>query len=288
MKRILHLVRLLFLTVILAGACSPSPALTPPPEGYAATLAAQTMRAMESGAGATPQAPEAGKPEPQGESPDASGGLAGDATPTLPKAATATPRFPSRTPEPTETFAPTLSLDQMIQTGIPTVLPLLTDVLGGDPLGQLGGGGPGMVEVAPEIGSLAPDFALVDARSGEQVQLSRLEGQPVLVNFWATWCPPCVKELPVIQKSYQAHQAEGLEVLALDVEETRQKAANFADRYGLSFYVLLDSEGAVAGDYRVATLPTSYFIDREGVIRAIAVGEMDRETLEYYLGTILE
>ena len=145
-----------------------------------------------------------------------------------------------------------------------------------------------MLEVAPEIGALAPDFALVDARTGERVQLSALEGQPVLINFWATWCVFCVDEMPIIQKAYERHESEGLEVLALDVQETRSKAANFGDRLGITFNLLMDSEGAVADEYRVSTMPTSYFVDRAGVIQSIAVGEMDRELLDWHLATILE
>ena len=171
----------------------------------------------------------------------------------------------------------------MIETGLPTVLPLLTEVLP-----SLDGGSPDMLEVAPEVGALAPDFALVDARTRERVQLSALEGQPVLINFWATWCVFCVDEMPAIQKASERHSSAGLVVLALNVQETRNKAANFGDRLGLTFNLLMDTEGAVARQYRVTTMPTSYFVDRAGVIQSIAVGVMDREILEWHLATILE
>ena len=129
---------------------------------------------------------------------------------------------------------------------------------------------------------------LVDARTGERVQLSKLEGQPVLINFWATWCSWCVEEMPVIQKAYDKYRDQGLVVLALDVEETRDKAANFGERMRLTFPILMDSEGAVARDYRVTTMPTSYFVARDGVIRSISIGAVDRESLEWHLSTILE
>ena len=90
-----------------------------------------------------------------------------------------------------------------------------------------------------------------------------------------------------IEKSFQAHQEDGLVVLAINVQETRSKAANFGNNLGVGFNLLMDGEGAVTREYRVFSMPTSYFVDRFGVIQAIAIGGMDRETIEDYLTTIL-
>jgi peroxiredoxin len=277
------------LTAITFSACGVVSTSTPAPEGYASTLAAQTMAVSDSDAAGDETSQVAQEPGEEDapvirDTQSGSDILVDGATATLPRAATATPKYTLPPPPPSVTPAPGLDIEGLVETGLPTVLPLLTEVL------SPGGGvdGPGMLEVAPEIGALAPDFALVDARTGERVQLSALEGQPVLINFWATWCVFCVDEMPTIQKAYERHESEGLVVLAVDVQETRSKAANFGDHLGVTFNLLMDSEGAVADEYRVSTMPTSYFVDRVGVIQSIAVGEMDREILDWHLATILE
>jgi peroxiredoxin len=286
----------LCLLSLVAGACGLVTDPTLPP-GSAATLAAQTWQAMQAEAGTAP-APEAtGAPIAEATLPQVAGpGMArplDGATPELPKASTATPRYPSRTPPPTEPLAPTLDIEGMVLTGIPTLLPLLTQALegglpGSDPIQRVEEAQDEELVVDPAVGALAPDFTLVDARSGERIQLSALQGRPVLINFWATWCTYCLDEMPVIQRAYEEHRDQELAVLAVDVQESRDLVRRFGDRMGLTFNLLLDSEGAVADEYRVVTMPTSYFVSRQGVIHALAVGAMDREALEQRLATILE
>lgn len=271
---------------LLLSACSLAPGATPESTINASTLAAQTWEVMQAKQGTVQVEAITGAPEGKPADPVQESGVA-----TLPKAATATPRYTLEPLVPSATYAPALDLESIILTGAPTVLPLLTQILG-DPIQldvepstpQPGG----IYEVAPEIGSVAPDFMLVDARTGERVQLSKLEGKPVLINFWATWCTYCVQEMPTIQKAYEKYQPQELVVLALDVQETRDKAANFGKKLGLSYNLLLDNEGAVASMYRVTTMPTSFFVARDGVIHSIAVGAMDTEALDWHLATILE
>lgn len=139
------------------------------------------------------------------------------------------------------------------------------------------GGGP------LEVGALAYDFALNDV-AGNRVQLSNFAGQPVIINFWATWCGPCRIEMPELEAVYQAYQDEGLAILALDQQESAEDVAIFFDELGLSFTAVLDEEGTVADLYGVANvLPTTYFINGEGEVTAIHRGPMVQSQIEGYL-----
>lgn len=145
---------------------------------------------------------------------------------------------------------------------------------------------PSMVPPAPRAGFRAPDFTL-DTLDGESVTLSDLRGQAVLINFWATWCPPCRAELPTIQTAYDRHVDQGLVVLAVDMSESPQTVVAFARRFGLSFPIPLDRDGQVAAQYRVRAIPTSFFVDRESVVRSVFTGPMNRPLIEQRLSQIL-
>ncbi len=136
------------------------------------------------------------------------------------------------------------------------------------------------------VGQLAPDFTLLDV-DGNPVRLHQFRGQPVLINFWATWCGPCRQEMPIIEAAYQKYKAQGLVVLAVDVQENPELAKTFAGWLKITFTLLDDGDGEVARRYRVTGLPTSFFVDRDGVIRAWQVGAMDEAVLEKHLAEIL-
>lgn len=131
---------------------------------------------------------------------------------------------------------------------------------------------------APLVGHLAPDFTLGDL-SGAPVRLSGLRGQVVLVNIWATWCPPCRAEMPAIAAVYRQYAAQGFTVLAVNQREEPAAVAAYLQQQGLSFPALLDRDGAVSAAYRAGVLPTTFFIDRRGVIRAIYRGPMARPVI---------
>lgn len=133
--------------------------------------------------------------------------------------------------------------------------------------------------VAP--GNPAPDFRLQSLAGGETA-LSSFKGQPVLVNFWATWCPSCVQEMPELEAFYERHRKEGLVLLAVNVmqRDTPDTIADFVREKGLTFTVLLDEGSQVSQRYQVAYLPTTYFIDRRGVIRFRHVGPLTADQLE--------
>ena len=142
-----------------------------------------------------------------------------------------------------------------------------------------------------EVGQQAPDFVLQNV-SDETIALSDYEGQPVILNFWATWCAPCRIEMPEFEATYQAYQSQGLEILALNREENPTTIGAFWSQMAnqgtpLTFVPLLDESGDVANRYGVFNMPTTYFIDRTGQITAVHRGPLTQEMLNGYLAAIL-
>jgi peroxiredoxin len=131
----------------------------------------------------------------------------------------------------------------------------------------------------PKKGEPAIDFTLEDL-DGNEVTLSDYEGRPIVLNFWATWCPPCVAEMPTLDAAYNGGEYDDLVILAVSVEESPATVERFMDREGLSLPVLLDSKGKVSGAYRVRGIPTTFFIDRDGVIVDIFSGSLSEKNLE--------
>ena len=143
---------------------------------------------------------------------------------------------------------------------------------------ELGLPGPATEEAAyPAVGRVAPDFTLTTL-DGESFQLSALRGKPVVLNFWATWCGPCQNELPAIQKA-AAHLGDQVVFVAVDQNEKPDVVQSFVDKLGLTFTIPMDTGGDVGYDYNVQGLPTTFFIDRDGVIQSLWMGEMNIVTL---------
>src|SRR5215211_3667718 len=133
---------------------------------------------------------------------------------------------------------------------------------------------------APQQGFLAPDFELKTPK-GEPVKLSDLRGQAVLVNLWATWCPPCRAEMRSIEKVYNDYKAQGFIVLAVNMtyQDSREKIIPFVTEQKLTFPILLDESGDMANTYQLRSLPSSYFIGRDGVIHEVVIGGPMAEAL---------
>ena len=133
---------------------------------------------------------------------------------------------------------------------------------------------------SPREGFSAPDFAL-DTLDGEQISLSELRGKVVLVNFWASWCPPCRAEMPAIESVYRSYKGLGLEVLAVNTtnQDDVAAAASFDQELGLRFPIPLDHTGSVSASYNLRGLPSSYFIDQQGIISSVVVGGPMSEAL---------
>lgn len=140
-----------------------------------------------------------------------------------------------------------------------------------------------------EIGKQAPDITLVST-TGERVSLSNFKGKKVIVNFWATWCPPCREEMPELQAFYEkkSNSAVLLAVNYTVSERTNgeEKVRKYIKEEGFTFPVLLDSSSIAVNTYQVISLPTSYFIDTTGIIRQKYIGMMTTSFIEQTLSSI--
>lgn len=138
-------------------------------------------------------------------------------------------------------------------------------------------------------GQLAPDFTLRNL-AGAPMKLSDLRGQPVLINFWASWCGPCRLEMPDLVRTYAAHKAAGFVILAVNptVEDTLPDVNAFVKEFNMTFPVLLDETGAVTNQlYRLRGLPTSVFVNRAGRITRIHLGAMTNQQITEFVSEIL-
>ena len=137
-----------------------------------------------------------------------------------------------------------------------------------------------------EVGRRAPDFTL-ETIEGENISLSEFRGRVVMVNFWLTSCGACVSEVPHIQSVSDKWSDEDLMILAISVRESAADVESFIESSGLTFPVLLDSEGVVDGVYQPSLFPTTFFIDAEGIIREIKEGRFhNSEEIESILDSL--
>lgn len=138
-----------------------------------------------------------------------------------------------------------------------------------------------------QIGDAAYDFQAQDL-AGNTIALSDFAGQPVILNFWATWCPPCRIEMPELQATYEKYQDDGLIILALDQDEAAETVRSFFyDEFGLTFTPLLDVDQTVAEQYGVFNYPTSIFVNGDGIITAIHRGAVLQSQLDDYLADMI-
>jgi len=140
---------------------------------------------------------------------------------------------------------------------------------------------------APQVGKLAPDFQLPNLE-GQSISLSDFRGNPVLINFWASWCSPCIYEMPFIQEVYEEWSGQGLVVLAINKGESLSTVNDFMQSGNFSFPVLLDINQYVALEYNARSIPTTFFIDKDGMIQAIKVGPfLSKAEIEMMLSAII-
>ena len=156
-------------------------------------------------------------------------------------------------------------------------------------------GSPPAVGLRP--GDRAPDFTVTRSNgstftltdlAGRPVRLADLRGKVVWINFWASWCPPCQAETPVLRDTYSAYKGRGLAVIGISVQETNAAdVAAYAARYGLGYTVAADLSADIFHRYGVYALPTQYFVDTNGIIRAVIQGPMDMTTAAQQIEALL-
>jgi peroxiredoxin len=132
-----------------------------------------------------------------------------------------------------------------------------------------------------------PQLAFTDLL-GKEVSLGNLTGKVILINNWATWCPPCVSEMPELQAYYDAHVTEGFAVIAIDAGDPSDQVAAFVKEHDLTFPVWLDPQHQSMGFFKNLDLPSSYLIDRSGMVCYAWMGGVNQATLEQYVTPFLE
>ena len=153
----------------------------------------------------------------------------------------------------------------------------------------IGGGGTNR-KLLPRIGELAPDIEMTNLTDGRRVKLSDYRGQPVWLNFWGSWCPPCRSEFPELQAAYiSVLEPEGVVFLAISLDESAEDAAGYAARNGGTFTSVSDTYCHDPGRmYPIASFPTHIFIDRDGIIRDIILAPIDREIIASAVQVIID
>jgi thiol-disulfide isomerase/thioredoxin len=139
---------------------------------------------------------------------------------------------------------------------------------------------------APAAGYLAPDFTL-DSLAGDDFTLSAVRGQPVVLNFWATWCPPCRVEIPHFQEASTTYNGQVL-IVGVDDGEPRETVVPFAQEMGITYPVPLDESSEVSRRYRVNSLPTTFFVDADGVIQHIQIGLVNEAMLQEQIERLIQ
>jgi peroxiredoxin len=135
------------------------------------------------------------------------------------------------------------------------------------------------------IGDQAPDFTLVDL-NGEEHRLSDYKGQGVFLNFWGTWCKPCAKEMPAMDRQYEIYKEQGVQILAVNIAQSDFEVERFASQYGLDFPIVIDKTKSVMEVYNIDPLPTTVLINPDGKIEQIVRGEMTEQDIAGFMEQI--
>ena len=150
------------------------------------------------------------------------------------------------------------------------------------------GGAPEEYSSIPmEVDFAAPELALENL-AGEPESLTDYQGQVVLLNLWATWCPPCKAEIPILQEYYEEHRADGFVILGVDSQESPEVVENYIVTTDVSYPIWIDEQGKAGEAFSSFSLPTSFVIDREGTVRLAWVGEISKAMLEKHVTPVIE
>jgi peroxiredoxin len=134
------------------------------------------------------------------------------------------------------------------------------------------------IRLAPVIGAYAPPFELRTS-DGDLLRLADLTGNPVIINFWATWCEPCKLEMPELEQLYTDYAADGLRIIGVNLSESPQAVNQWRETFGLTFDLVLDADGAIAALYQLRGQPSTYVLSPQGMITQVFYGAVDVATL---------
>jgi len=137
------------------------------------------------------------------------------------------------------------------------------------------------------VGSVAPDFAVTDL-DGSPIRLAGLRGRPVVVNFWASWCGPCVEEFPLLEDAARRHRSDGLAIVGIVYQDRSEAARTFMIRTGASWPTAMDPGERVAAAYGILAPPETFFIGRDGTIVARQIGQLSEASLADQLAAIID
>jgi peroxiredoxin len=136
-----------------------------------------------------------------------------------------------------------------------------------------------------QIGKEAPNFVITDME-GNKISLEDYRGKGVFLNFWGTWCKPCEKEMPYMNELYDEYKAKGVEIVALNADETNLAVKTFINQYQLKFPVAIDKGQQILNTYGVGPLPTTFLINKDGQVIKQITGTQTKEQIEGYLKEI--
>lgn len=172
-------------------------------------------------------------------------------------------------------------MNKMLKAILPVIISLVLLLVG------CSTGSTGSEATVTRIGEPAPNFQLKNL-DGKDIILSNLTGKPALLNFWATWCPPCRGEMPYMQEIYEKWSEKGLVLLAIDIGESPAQVKEFLEANDLSLSIALDTNQIVAQRYNITAIPTTFLIDKDGIIQAKVVGAFpSAEAIEKELSKIM-
>lgn len=152
--------------------------------------------------------------------------------------------------------------------------------------GNSSGGSKSGTNATAQVGQAAPDWSDPLVVGSGSLTMAQLRGRPVFMDFFATWCPPCNAEAPMVNAAYKMYGPQGLQVIGVDVQENAQKAKQFVDQHQLTYPAVVDS-GTLSDQYRINGMPVGVFIDKTGVVRKIEVGQLSPEQLNADIKSIL-
>ncbi|MGO0060953.1 thiol-disulfide oxidoreductase ResA [Brevibacillus fluminis] len=131
-----------------------------------------------------------------------------------------------------------------------------------------------------KIGMQAPNFSLEQLNAnGKELKLSDLKGKGVVLNFWGSWCEPCKAEFPELEKQYQRYKADGIVIVGVNISETPLAIQQFVDQYRVSFPILMDRQSEITRIYQIGPIPTTFFINKDGIVQDQFIGQMSESTI---------